>query len=649
MLTHAADGFLEIEDGKVDALWRSLAAVPFQGGAGETFEVQAFLVVHRQDAARAVHAAFYCQALKRAVVFAVAAVDGEDVSACGMAELSRLGYRLKEVNLNLNSALRQVVLRDIPVLRRLSASNKLHKPAMEPIPATTAIDLGDSDSAIAKRTAALKHQRERELDRKLLILRAAIEQRLQPEATAPGGEPLPAAQVDAPAAAAPSQSASPVMATPDRQSHAEVFLAAAERRIRELEGQLVEAESRVARLLEGKMQLSELEGRAAELTSALERATRQVEAEQQERQELTATHAVVAAAAAEQLHAAAAQRVELEAALADANRRRDDALATQVELKKELRAVRRRLKALEKQHEGAAAEPAADRDAAELRAQFAAVTEERDQECLRAAELLLANHQQAQELAVVRQRGEVLADRLQIAELALAAATPLSAEHATLESALAAAQAAAAAEREARDELAGQLSGTTAQLAEERLANQRLERAYAEADQRCAALAAELRKSAAEATPIATGSAGTAPSAAKPLPHQVRPAPRKGALFHPDWEMSGLPCRSADQVVQAWESVYNVQLSLEGYPSQYCAAFLVVIEAAGRRQLYLLFSLKKSRHLLVCIPGQPPDDEAALLKLLDEAQKYLKQSGFELEEIAAAEVPDTLGGYFSRG
>ena len=649
MLTHAADGFLKIDDGKVDALWRSPAAVPIEGDAGETFEVQAFLVVHRQDAARAVHAAFYCRALKRTVVFAVAAVDGEDVTACGMAELARLGFRLKEVNLNLNSALRQVVLRDIPVLRRTSAPDKLDKAALEPIPAATAIDLGDSDSAIAKRTAALKHQRERELDRKLQILRAAIELRLQPEATASGGEPRPAANVDAPAAAAPSQSVSPAMAAPDRQSHAEVFLAAAERRIRELEGQLVEAESRVARLLEGKIQLSELEGRIAELTSALARAARQVEAEQQERQALTAAHALVAAETAEQLHAAAAQRVELETALTDANRRRGDAEAAQAELKKELRAARKRLKALEKQHEGAAVEPAANRGAAELRAQLAAAIEERDQEHMRAAELLLANHQQEQDLAALRQRGELLADRLQIAEQALTGATPLRAARATLESALAAAQAATVAERQARDELAGQLRDTTAQLAEERLANQRLERTRAEAEQRCASLAAELRKSAEEATPVATGNAGTAPAVTKPLPHQVRPAPRKGALFRPDWDMRGLPCRSADQVVQAWESVYNVQLSLEGYPSQYCAAFLVVIEGAGRRQPYLLFSLKKSRHLLVCIPGQPPDDETTLLKFLDEARKYLKKSGFELEKIAAADVSDTLGGYFSRG
>jgi hypothetical protein len=580
MLTHAADGFLDIEDGRVEALWRSLATVTLHGGGDEPFEIQAFLVVHRQDAARVCHAAFYCRALRRTLVFSVAAADGAEVAAYGMEELARLGFRLKEVDLNLNSALRHVVLRDIPVLRRPGAGDKPGQPVVEPLPAAaTAIDLGDSDSAIAKRTAALKHQRERDLDRKLQILRVAIEQRLQPETTAAGDEPLPAALVAGPAAVPRVQAEASAMAAPDQRVHAEECLAAAQRRIQELEGQLVEAESRAARLHEEKRQLSALEDQVAELTRALERGAGQLEVEQLERQELIAAHAAAITTMTEQLQATGRQRTELETALTAARGSVSAAEATHAELKKELRAARRRLKVLEKQsHEGAALGPVGDSSAAEFRAQLAEVAEERDRERARADGLVLANRQQELELAAARQHGDVLADRLQATE---------------------------------------------------------------------EALAAELRRLAEGATPLATGSGEPAPGG-KPLPHQLRPAPPKGALFRPDWDMHGLPCRSADQVVQSWESVYNVQLSLEGYPSQYCAAFLVLVEQAGRRQLYLLFNLKQSRHLLVCIPGQPPADEAALLKLIDEAKRYLKKSGFEIEKIAAADVPDTLGGYFNR-
>jgi hypothetical protein len=140
--------------------------------------------------------------------------------------------------------------------------------------------------------------------------------------------------------------------------------------------------------------------------------------------------------------------------------------------------------------------------------------------------------------------------------------------------------------------------------------------------------------------------AATKPAREHPLPHQLRPAPKTGARFHPDWDLCGLPCRSADQVAQAWGSVANVQLSLEGYPSQYCAAFLVVLKQGKQKRLYLLFNLKSSRHILVCVPAKTPGDEAALNRQISDGHKYLRVSGFELEEITAQEIPATLGRYF---
>ena len=66
--------------------------------------------------------------------------------------------------------------------------------------------------------------------------------------------------------------------------------------------------------------------------------------------------------------------------------------------------------------------------------------------------------------------------------------------------------------------------------------------------------------------------------ASKPLPHEVRLAPKKGAFFRPDWDLQGLPCSSTGQVFKAWETVFNVQMAIEGYPSQYCMTFIVVLE-----------------------------------------------------------------------
>ena len=208
-------------------------------------------------------------------------------------------------------------------------------------------------------------------------------------------------------------------------------------------------------------------------------------------------------------------------------------------------------------------------------------------------------------------------------------------------------------ERHAFEGQAEQLAALEAQLQREQAEYRKAAAAYDQAMVRIFELENELHQgdSRERQPPQASDEPRTAtkPTRAKPLPHQVHPAPRPGARFHPDWELRGLPCRSADQVVQAWGSVANVQLALEGYPSQYCAAFLVVLKQGRQKRLYLLFNLKSSRHILVCVPGQPPADEAAFSRHVNEARKYLQVSGFELEKITAQEIPTVLGRYFLEG
>lgn len=136
------------------------------------------------------------------------------------------------------------------------------------------------------------------------------------------------------------------------------------------------------------------------------------------------------------------------------------------------------------------------------------------------------------------------------------------------------------------------------------------------------------------------------PVAEKQLPHELRPAPKPGVLFRPDWDLHSLPCPSAEQILHVWASVSNVQLSLEGYPSQYCSAYLVVLKQGKQKQLYMLFNLKGLKHVLVCVPSSPPKDEATLAKLVGEGQKYLQMSGFDLEKLAVADIPKRLERYF---
>ena len=131
----------------------------------------------------------------------------------------------------------------------------------------------------------------------------------------------------------------------------------------------------------------------------------------------------------------------------------------------------------------------------------------------------------------------------------------------------------------------------------------------------------------------------------KPLPHEVRPAPKKGAFFRPDWDLQGLPCSSTGQVFKAWETVFNVQMSIEGYPSQYCMAYMVVLKQGKQKKLYLLYRLKKNKHTLICIPAKRPKDEGSLQKAIKEGLDFLRKSGFEMDEMTAEHIESSLGAH----
>ena len=154
--------------------------------------------------------------------------------------------------------------------------------------------------------------------------------------------------------------------------------------------------------------------------------------------------------------------------------------------------------------------------------------------------------------------------------------------------------------------------------------------------------AVQLAKKALEPSVVA----GAAQKPSKPLPHDLRPAPKQGSLFHPAWDLAGLPCRSSAQVYKAWETVFNVQTSLEGYPSQYCMAFLVVLRQKQQKSIYMLYRLKLNKHTLVCVPSKTPKDEASLNKTIKAGLNFLKMSGFDMEELSIENLDSTLKSYF---
>jgi hypothetical protein len=216
---------------------------------------------------------------------------------------------------------------------------------------------------------------------------------------------------------------------------------------------------------------------------------------------------------------------------------------------------------------------------------------------------------------------------------------------ASLEQALKSAGPASAGDAAPTGILEEKLKELEAELAAEQQISRRYARECAEAQKQLAAVSsrgAPVEAAAASADKqLATAKA----TLDKLLPHELRPPPKPGVVFHPDWNLQALPCSSPGEILQAWASVSNVQLSLEGYPSQYCSAYLVVLKQGKQKQLYILFNLKEIKHVLVCVPASPPKDEATLARLLGEGQKYLQMSGFDLEKLGATDISKRLARY----
>jgi len=116
-------------------------------------------------------------------------------------------------------------------------------------------------------------------------------------------------------------------------------------------------------------------------------------------------------------------------------------------------------------------------------------------------------------------------------------------------------------------------------------------------------------------------------------PHVVRRPPPAGATFGVDWDLESLPCKSVDQVVELHQSICNAQLTLEGYSTQYCSAFIVVLKENGGRQLYMVFRLPQENRFLIYKPIKKPTSNSEISQLLKEAHKFLQVVGVETEKI----------------
>jgi hypothetical protein len=114
-----------------------------------------------------------------------------------------------------------------------------------------------------------------------------------------------------------------------------------------------------------------------------------------------------------------------------------------------------------------------------------------------------------------------------------------------------------------------------------------------------------------------------------------------GAFFQVDWDLAEIVYDTSADVLEVQQSVNMTQLSLEGFPNQYCTAYIVALKKRTGRQVHVAFRLATSDRVLVYSPPKPPHDQETYAKAMQEAERFLRVTGIETERLPLGKSPQS--------
>ncbi|MDT8443231.1 MAG: hypothetical protein RQ722_02970 [Desulfuromonadales bacterium] len=706
MLIYESEGFLEVESKHIKQLCRSTVSIPFGDIEREVYAVHASLCDHIDKSGQHCRVAFYTKSLKRSLVFTVKGPEKQSPWQHGQEILAQLGFQLEDVDLKLSPAMLEVVLRNVPGLLSPDEAHK-ERNNKKQLLAELQESCDTAPGSTQGQKAALKLSAEMRLRGYAEELRLLLERSLANadiEVLANQVKIL-TSSLEAVQTLADAENKQRLMS--------ESITSAAEKRIQELEKLLVDVETKSSDTLKQKRKIEQLQRRIKKLDETLASAEAEATKKSEKQEQLVAEARVSrehVAALEKQLEESKVSLENTQAELVVVQQTLKESLVTNSALRKtlateieqnaglrfKLRETEDLIKIRDEEQVATLREQRVQfaRELKDLRAEY-------DQECSIRKRLekktvedgqridgledaLVKATEKASELSVGEKefssvaRGEIESLKIKLQEQQQRVNEERKSRE-DLESAIDEAhkfidsleKKVRESESTAKEQLSREVSGrdesqkicelelrlkmAESQLEQERVEQQRLLRAIAVAENKIAEQKERLVRGQAglvekeSLAVVAEASARMQTKSAKPLPHELRPEPKKGVYFRPDWDLGGLPCRSSEQVFEAWESVFNVQTSLEGYPSQYCMAFLVVLRLEKQKKLYLLYRLKQSKHTLVCVPAKTPKDEPSFKKATNEGLDFLRRSGFDMEAMSTEDIDSSLRTYFGEG
>ncbi|KAB0664193.1 hypothetical protein F6V25_13540 [Oryzomonas japonica] len=104
-----------------------------------------------------------------------------------------------------------------------------------------------------------------------------------------------------------------------------------------------------------------------------------------------------------------------------------------------------------------------------------------------------------------------------------------------------------------------------------------------------------------------------------------------GATFRYAPDVAVISYHSADDIVELYGSANVVQAAPEGRRSQICGAYVCVVEREGKATINLAWHLIDSGEVLICLPEQQPEATADYAPALQDAIFYFESIGFMMD------------------
>jgi hypothetical protein len=335
--------YIEAVEAEVDAIFRSRETFELTGGGAPTLSCQAFVFGIQREEEYQVFVALHSKSCKRNLVYSIAAEkkgkSGYEAAMKGAIDACQaMGYAMESVNLKFSTAMREVVIRDIPVLLSPAAARKaiaqkaelaeLERLAMQPeeneAPEEAAAGLSPA-RRIAREIGRQGRQDEVKAAARKLVAESAVEEMVTAtrqaveRLLAPGFEVVRPEGATALAAKAPGKTGQPQLPLPAGGELPVPTTAAVRPKVEQGQGDSKEMQRLAKELERLEAAKSAAEQPAGELAETIRQGAERAEAERVERERLEGAKAMAAERAAEKAEAArqAAERAEAERAERD--------------------------------------------------------------------------------------------------------------------------------------------------------------------------------------------------------------------------------------------------------------------------------------------------------------------------------------------